>query len=124
MRGAHGRAKHLSDTFEALANEHRRSIVHRLSLLPASIGQLADAEQLSLPAIHKHIKILERAKLVQRKKSGRTNFLALDRTALRELRDWIEEYHAYWGTNDETLENYVAGIERANESSKTKKRRK
>ena len=61
---------------------------------------------------------------MQRKKSGRTNFLALDRTALRELRDWIEQYHAYWGTNDETLENYVAGIERANESSKTRKGRK
>lgn len=108
--------KHLNNTFEALANEHRRSIVYRLSLLPASITQLANAEKLSLPAIYKHIKTLERAKLVQRKKSGRTNFLALDRTALRGLRDWIEQYHAYWGTNEETLENYVAGIERANES--------
>ena len=124
MRGHKGRTNRLGDTFEALANEHRRSIVHRLSLLPASIVQLAAAEQLSLPAIHKHIKILERAKLVQRKKSGRTNFLALDRTALRELRDWIEQYHAYWGTNEETLENYVAGIERMNESAKTRKRRK
>ncbi len=123
MRGHKRRTRQLSDTFEALANEHRRSIVHRLSLVPASIVQLADAEKLSLPAIHKHIKILERANLVQRKKSGRTNFLALDRSALRELRDWVEEYHAYWGTDDETLENYVAGIERANESLKTKKRR-
>lgn len=88
---------------------------------PASITELADAERLSLPAIHKHIKILERAKLVQRKKSGRINFLALDRTALRELRDWIEQYHAYWGTNEETLENYVAAIERINKSLKIKK---
>src|SRR5439155_24358835 len=97
MRGHH-RTRQLSDTFDALANEHRRSIVHRLSLLPASIVQLADAEKLSLPGIHKHIKILERAKLVQLKKSGRTNFLALDRTALRELRDWIGEFQAYWVT--------------------------
>src|SRR3989344_5478863 len=116
--------KQLSDTFEALANEHRRSIVYRLSLQPASITQLANAEKLSLPAIHKHIKILERSKLTRRKKSGRTNFLALDRTALRALRDWIEQYHAYWGSNEETLENYVAGIERANESLKIKKQKK
>lgn len=107
-------SRHLNDTFEALANQHRRSIVHHLSLRPASITELADAEKLSLPAIHKHIRILERAKLVQRRKSGRVNFLALDRTALRELRDWIEQYHAYWGTNEETLENYVAAIERRN----------
>lgn len=116
-------SKHLSNTFEALANAHRRSIVYRLSLLPASITQLANAEKLSLPAIHKHIKILERAKLVQRKKSGRTNFLALDRTALAELRSWIEQYHSYWGRNEETLENYVADIERANETLTTKRRK-
>lgn len=117
-------SKQLSDAFEALANEHRRSIVYCLSLLPASITQLANAEKLSLQAIYKHIKILERAKLVQRKKSGRTNFLALDRTALRELRNWIEQYHAYWGTNQETLENYVVGIEGANKSLKTIKHKK
>lgn len=95
--------------------------MHHLSLRPASITELADAEKLSLPAIHKHIRILERAKLVQRKKSGRVNFLALDRTALRELRDWIEQYHAYWGTNEETLENYVAAIERKSRSLTAKK---
>lgn len=116
--------KQLSDTFEALANEHRRAIVYRLSLQPASITQLANAEKLSLPAIHKHIRILERVKLVVRKKSGRTNFLALDRTALRELRDWIEQYHAYWGSNKETLENHAASIERANKSLKIKKHKK
>lgn len=103
-------SKYLNDTFEALANEHRRSLVYRLSLRPASITELANAEKLSLPAIHKHIKVLERAKLVQRKKNGRTNFLAIDRTALSELSDWIEQYHSYWGTNEETLENYIAGI--------------
>lgn len=121
---AQGSSKQLNDIFEALANKHRRSIVYRLSLQPASITQLANAEKLSLPAIHKHITVLERAKLVRRKKSGRTNFLALDRTALRALRDWIEQYHAYWGTNHETLENYVAEIERVSKSLKTTKDKK
>lgn len=114
----------LNEAFAALANEHRRSIVYQLSLRPASISELANTEKLSLPAIHKHIRVLERAKLVIRKKSGRTNFLAIDRTALREMRDWIEQYHAYWGTNEETLDNYVARIERLNQSLKTKKGRR
>ena len=96
----------LNRVFEALANEHRREIVYVLSLQPASIGRLAEMRGLSLPAIHKHIKILEEGGLVIRKKLGRTNFLALNRNSLRVLQDWLSQYHAYWGTNEETLENY------------------
>jgi DNA-binding transcriptional ArsR family regulator len=98
--------KALNRVFDALANEHRREIVYVLSLQPASIGQLASMRGLSLPAIYKHIKILEKGELVIRKKFGRTNFLALNRRSLRVLQDWLSQYHAYWGTNEETLENY------------------
>jgi DNA-binding transcriptional ArsR family regulator len=97
----------LNKVFEALANEHRREIVYVLSLQPASIGRLASMRGLSLPAIHKHIKILEERGMVIRKKIGQTNFLALNRNSLRVLQDWLSQYHAYWGTNDETLENYA-----------------
>jgi DNA-binding transcriptional ArsR family regulator len=97
----------LNKVFEALANEHRREVVYVLSLQPASIGQLASMRALSLPAIHKHIKILEKGGLVVRKKIGRTNFLALNRDSLRVLQDWLTQYHPYWGTNEETLENYA-----------------
>lgn len=97
----------LNQVFDALANEHRREIVYVLSLQPASIGQLASRRGLSLPAIHKHIKILEKAGFVLRKKVGRTNFLALNRDSLRVLQDWLMHYHAYWGTNAETLENHA-----------------
>ena len=62
---------------------------------------------LSLPAIHKHIEILEKGGMVIRKKIGRTNFLALNRDSLRVLQDWLSQYHAYWGSNQETLENYA-----------------
>jgi DNA-binding transcriptional ArsR family regulator len=96
----------LNRVFEALANEHRREIVYVLSLQPASIGQLAEMRGLSLPAIHKHIHILEEGGMIIRKKLGRTNFLALNRNSLRVLQDWLSQYHAYWGTNEETLENY------------------
>ena len=102
----------LDGIFEALANKHRRAIVYRLSLQPKSIMQLAKAQKLSLPAIHKHIKILERVGFLQRKKSGRVNFLALDRSALQKLQSWIAQYHPYWGSQEESLENYIASIEK------------
>ena len=113
--------KKLDQVFASLANKRRRQIVYTLGLQPTSIGQLAEQQQSSLPAIHRHIKVLERAKLVRRKKSGRVNFLALDRSGLLSMQGWVSKYHAYWGSNEETLENYVAGIERINKSLKIKK---
>jgi DNA-binding transcriptional ArsR family regulator len=99
--------------FEALANDHRRAILRILSLQPCSISWLAAARGLSLPAIHKHIGILEKAGLVNRRKIGRTNFLALNRRSLRRLQDWLSEFHTYWGTDKETLENYARYLEQS-----------
>ena len=107
----------LDTILSALANPHRRRIVHRLSMQPSSISLLAEEAGLSLPAIHKHIKVLEEANLVQRKKHGRTNFLALNPPALQLLRDWVQQYHAYWGSGEATLENYVAGIAQQDNNS-------
>jgi DNA-binding transcriptional ArsR family regulator len=106
-------AKKLDKVLVALANEKRRDMVYALGLQPRSITQLANELGLSLQAIHRHIGILEDAGLAQRRKSGRVNFLALDRSGLVLMQDWIGQYNAYWGSNRETLENYVAGIERA-----------
>ena len=116
-------AKNLDQVFAALANKHRRGIVYSLGLQPASIGQLAKRQKLSLPAIHRHIKVLEEAKLVRRKKNGRVNFLALDRSGLLLMQDWIAQYQAYWGTEKETLENYIVSIEKAEIELKNKKKR-
>jgi DNA-binding transcriptional ArsR family regulator len=104
-------ADNLDQVFSALANSRRRQIVYALGLQPASISQLAYQQRSSLPAIHRHVKVLERAKLVQRKKSGRVNFLALDRSGLSLMQNWVLQYQAYWGTNRETLENYISNIE-------------
>jgi DNA-binding transcriptional ArsR family regulator len=93
--------------FEALGNEHRRAIIFALSLQPYPIHKLAQMRELSLPAIHKHIKILESAGLVTRKKVGRMHVLTLNRLALRGLQEWLTQFHTYWGTDLETLENYV-----------------
>ena len=75
--------------FEALANKHRREIIYVLSLGPCSISKLAFLRNLSLPAIHKHIEILEKGGIVVRKKIGQTNFLTLNRASLSGLRDWL-----------------------------------
>jgi DNA-binding transcriptional ArsR family regulator len=96
----------LDHVFEALANEHRREIVYILSLQPCSISQLASMRGLSLPAIHKHITVLENAGMIIRRKIGRINFLALKRDSLRGLQVWLMQYHTYWGSDEATLENY------------------
>jgi DNA-binding transcriptional ArsR family regulator len=80
----------LDSVFEALANRHRREIVYILSLQPCSISKLAFLRNLSLPAIHKHIKILEKGGMVTRRKIGQTNFLTLKRESLSGLQDWLQ----------------------------------
>ena len=79
----------LDKVFEALANKHRREIIYVLSLQPCSISKLAFLRNLSLPAIHKHIEVLEKGGMVTRRKIGQTNFLTLNRESLRGLQDWL-----------------------------------
>lgn len=98
--------------FGALANRRRRQIVLTLALHPASIAQLAREQDSSLPAIHRHVVALEEANLVHRRKSGRVTFLALTRSGLIAVQDWLGQFNAYWGTSDESLDNYIAGIAR------------
>lgn len=106
-------ADDLDPVFTALASRHRRQIVHLLALQPASIQQLARRLGISLTAIHRHINVLEDAALIRRKKVGRVNFLAINRATMLRVQEWAQQYHAYWGSDEETLENYVEAIERA-----------
>ena len=97
----------LDRTLEALANPHRREIVHLLGLQPWAMARLARHRGLTLPAMTKHVGILERAGLVERRKQGRTNFLTLRRQPLIELQVWVGQFHTYWGADDATYENYA-----------------
>lgn len=112
----------LDNAFEALANKHRREIIYALSLQPCSISQLAAMRSLSLPAIHKHIKVLEKGDMIIRKKIGQTNFLALKRESLRGLQEWLMQFHTYWGSDKETLENYAQHLGREPAKNKEKKK--
>lgn len=111
----------LDNVFEAFANKHRREIIYMLGLQPCSISYLASIRGLSLPAIHKHINVLEKAGMLIRKKIGRTNFLTLNRDSLRGLQDWIMQFQTYWGNDKETLENYAQYLGRDNIIKKEEK---
>ena len=89
MPAAASAPRDLDRVFGALANKHRREIIYVLSLGPSSISRLAFLRNLSLPAIHKHIEVLEQGGMVTRRKIGQTNFLTLNRQSLRGLQDWL-----------------------------------
>ncbi len=103
----------LDRVLAALAHAHRRGIVHVLGLQPASISRLAEHRGLSLPAIHKHVTVLEDAGLVRRRKTGRTTYLTLQTAPLRRLQDWLARHHTYWASDQSSLENYHARLDRA-----------
>jgi DNA-binding transcriptional ArsR family regulator len=103
-------ASNLDNAFAALSNAKRRGMIETLSYRPASVSQLADEFKLSLPAMHKHIRLLEKARLIQRRKAGRTNFVALDRQSLAAAQGWLGQFYTEWGDNRETLENYIASL--------------
>ncbi|HKX73304.1 MAG TPA: winged helix-turn-helix domain-containing protein [Candidatus Saccharimonadales bacterium] len=98
----------LDAVFTALGNAKRRSILETLSYRPATVSQLASEHDISLPAIHRHIRSLEDAELIQRKKIGRTNFVAFNRQAFAAAQAWMMQYRTDWGNDKETLENYAA----------------
>jgi DNA-binding transcriptional ArsR family regulator len=102
------RDRELDQVLEALANPHRREIVYLVGLQPWAVNRLAQRRGLSLPAIHKHIKILHEAGLVTRRKHGRTTYLTLNRQPLVLLQTWVGQFHPYWGSDQATYENYAA----------------
>ena len=96
--------------FTALSHMKRRGILHTLSFRPATVAQLAAEYELSLPSIHKHIRVLERSGLIIRKKVGRVNFVALNKKSLGSVQDWLMQFQTEWGNDNETLENYIASL--------------
>jgi DNA-binding transcriptional ArsR family regulator len=117
----------LDRALAALANPHRRSIVHMLGLQPSTISSLAHEHGLSLPAIHKHLKVLETAGLITRRKVGRSTFLTLSPAPIRLIQVWAGQFHPHWGSDQASYENYYRhlGIEsdRASESQRAREQR-
>ena len=83
---------HIDLTFSALAHPARRAILRRLSYASASVSDLAIPFHMSLQAISKHLRILEKAKLIRKKTAGRERIIVLDRAGLREAKFWLEDF--------------------------------
>lgn len=106
----------LDGIFSALGDPTRRAILARLSQGEASVSELARPFRMSLPAISKHLGVLERAGLLKRKISGRVHRIQLLASPLREATKWMEAYRECWEGQLDFLENYLENI---NESFET-----
>lgn len=101
------REDRLSETFAALANSTRRAILERLAQGEANVNELAEPFEMSLPAISKHIKVLERAGLVVRGQRAQYRPCSLDPSPLEEIADWAEHYRPIWEERFDQLDDYV-----------------
>ncbi len=101
----------LSLTFSALADPTRRSILARLARGEASVTELASPFKMSLPAISKHLKVLERAGLIARGREAQWRPCRLEPEALKTVADWVEEYREFWEERFDRLDAYLQEIQ-------------
>ena len=97
----------LDETFAALANSTRRAILARLTEGEANVNQLAEPFELSLPAISKHLKVLERAGLIVRGQRAQYRPCTLDAAPLEEVSTWAEQYRPIWEARFERMDTYL-----------------
>ena len=97
----------LSATFAALSDPTRRAILARLALGETSVSKLAEPFDMSLPAISKHLKVLERAGLIARGRDAQWRPCRLQAAPLKDVADWIEHYRAFWEQSLDRLEGYL-----------------
>jgi len=101
----------LSLTFGALADPTRRAILARLAKSGASVSELAEPFDMSLPAVSKHLKVLERAGLVSRGKEAQWRPAALTAGPLKEVDDWVERYRVIWEQRLDRLDEYLKELQ-------------
>jgi DNA-binding transcriptional ArsR family regulator len=100
----------LDDTFAALANSTRRALLARLAQGEATVNELAEPFELSLPTISKHIKVLERAGLVTRARHAQYRPCAIDAAPLEAVATWAEHYRPVWETRFDRMDDYLAQL--------------
>jgi DNA-binding transcriptional ArsR family regulator len=103
----------LSATFAALADPTRRAILGRLERGDASVLELAAPFDMSLPAISKHLKVLERAGLISRSRDAQRRPCHIEPAPLREATAWMERYRRFWSESFDRLETYLGTMESA-----------
>lgn len=100
----------LSQTFSALADPTRRAILRQLTGGASSVTELAKPFKMSLPAITKHLKVLERAGLIERGREAQWRPCRLRAAPLREVDDWVEHYRAFWEESFQRLDAYLKTV--------------
>ena len=110
-------------TFAALADPTRRAILARLATGEASVLELAKPFNISLPAVSKHLKVLERAGLISRGREAQWRPCRLEAKPLKQVADWIERYRCFWEQSFERLDEYLVELQKQEKSRgrKTKK---
>ena len=98
---------HLSTTFAALADPTRRAILARLASGETSVKELAKPFDMSLPAVTKHLKVLQRAGLITQGRQAQWRPCRLDAAPLRDIADWVEQYRRFWDESFDRLEAYL-----------------
>ena len=111
----------LSTTLHALADPTRRAILARLALGDTTVGELAEPFAMSLPAVSKHLKVLERAGLVTRGREAQWRPCRLEVAPLRDVAGWLEQYRRFWEASLDRLEAYLDDIQRADKTAKGRK---
>jgi DNA-binding transcriptional ArsR family regulator len=113
----------LSSTFSALADPTRRAILARLSSGEASVTDLAKPMKMTMPAVTKHLKVLQKAGLVRQERRAQWRPCYLVADPLKEASDWVEQYRRFWEQNFDRLEAYLKVLQAESKSSKTKEKK-
>lgn len=101
----------LNATFSALADPTRRAILARLTLGEASVNELAEPFAITLPAVSRHIKVLERAGLIERGREAQWRPCRLNAGPLKDINDWVETYRRFWEQSFDRLDDYLAELQ-------------
>jgi DNA-binding transcriptional ArsR family regulator len=101
----------LNATFAALSDPTRRAILARLALGETSVKELAEPFDMSLPAVSKHLKVLERAGLISRSREAQSRPCRIEPRALQEVDAWLEDYRRMWEERLDRLENYLRQLQ-------------
>jgi DNA-binding transcriptional ArsR family regulator len=101
----------LDRTFGALADPTRRRILEHLAHGDSCVTDLARPYSMSLPAVSKHLRVLEKAGLVRRRRDGRVHRLRLEAAPMQEAQKWIEEYRQFWEESFDRLEAYLKELQ-------------
>jgi DNA-binding transcriptional ArsR family regulator len=119
-------ADRLSATFAALADPTRRAILARLASGETSVTELAEPFDMSLPAVSKHLKVLERAGLILRGREAQWRPCRIEPRALKEVDDWLERYRRFWEQSFDRLDDYLRELQakEKKDGRKTKAKRR